>query len=249
MSSSGRHHERRRRSCRSQFVSLPFIINNIMSKRLITLYYDWSSPPSRAAMMFCKHLLGDSGFKAKETRLMKNDHKTEEYTKINPIQQIPAILETDEDGVSKPFTLSESSTIMRYIMNTRFAGNPDFDHLYPSKDLQARAKVDEYLDWNHVGLRFNTNRYVKLHYFFIVRGQTPDPKAQQEVKEALKNSFRLLDERLQRNEEHGSKSSFLASTNGKCTLADFVAASDLLSLRFLYPEGKDILTLMATPRV
>ena len=153
-------------------------------KRLITLHYDWSSPPSRAAMMFCKHVFGGDpqGFRAKETRLMKNEHKTPEYTKVNPMQQIPAIYETDEDGMSHPYVLAESSTIMRYLMNTRFAGNPEYDHLYPSRDMQARAKVDEYLDWNHVGLRFNTNRYVKLHYFFIVRGQTPDPKAQDEVR-------------------------------------------------------------------
>ena len=69
---------------------------------------------------------------------------------------------------------------MRYLMNTRFSGNPEYDHLYPSRDMQARARVDEYLD--HIGLRFNTNSYVKLHYFFIVRGQTPDPKAQEEVR-------------------------------------------------------------------
>ena len=57
-----------------------------------------------------------------------------------------------------------------------------------------------------------------------------------------------MDERLKRNEA-GTNPPFLASTNGKCTLADFVAASDLLSLRFVYPEGKDILKHMSTERV
>ena len=57
-----------------------------------------------------------------------------------------------------------------------------------------------------------------------------------------------MDERLQRN-EGGTTPAFLASTNGKFTLADFVAASDLLSLRFVYLEGKDILKHMATKRV
>ena len=32
-------------------------------------------------------------------------------------------------------------------------------------------------------------------------------------------------------------------------MADFVAASDLLSLRFVYPDGKDFLRLNAPPRV
>ena len=90
-------------------------------------------------MMFCRHVFGGDpqGFMAKETRLMKNEHKTPEYSKINPLQQIPAIYETDEDGNSHPFALRESSTIMRYLMNTKFAGNPEYDHLYPWGDMQA----------------------------------------------------------------------------------------------------------------
>ena len=138
-------------------------------------------------MMFCKHVLGSQqGFTPVEIRLNRNEHKTPEYTKINPVQQIPAILETDSDGISHPFVLSESQAIMRYLMNTRFAGDSSpHDHLYPSKDMQARAKVEEYLDWNHVGLRLVTNRYAKLFYFNKVRGIPEDVEAQNQAREAL----------------------------------------------------------------
>ena len=62
------------------------------------------------------------------------------------------------------FNLCESSTMMRYLSNQY----PNA--LYP-EDFQERAKVEEFMDWNHVELRLVTNRYVRLHYFDIVRGK------------------------------------------------------------------------------
>lgn len=45
--------------------------------------------------------------------------------------------------------------------------------LYPKDDEKARAKIEEFMDWDHVGLRQITNKYVRLHYFDIVRKKTP----------------------------------------------------------------------------
>ena len=57
-----------------------------MNKRkLTTLFYDWSSPPSRALIVFCKHVKIPD-LTLKEIRLTKNEHLTPEYTKINPVQ-------------------------------------------------------------------------------------------------------------------------------------------------------------------
>ena len=70
------------------------IIIKIMIKRKLSVYYDWSSPPSRAVMMFFKHVLRPEDYTTVELRLSKNEHKTPEYRKINPVQQIPVILET-----------------------------------------------------------------------------------------------------------------------------------------------------------
>ena len=58
---------------------------------------------------------------------------------------------------------------MRYLCNRE--GGSD---LYPKEDDRARAKIEEFMDWDHVGLRQVTNKYVRLHYFDIVR-KKPTP--------------------------------------------------------------------------
>ena len=65
-----------------------------------------------------------------ETRISKMEHKSEEYLKINPSGQVPAIKDGD-------FCLSESHSILRYLAESR--GCPD--NWYP-KDLKKRAIVD-----------------------------------------------------------------------------------------------------------
>jgi len=73
--------------------------------------------------------------------LFKGENKTEEYKKISPRQKVPAI--TDDD-----FNLYESSTILRYLANSKaeVAG-----HWYP-KDSKKRALVDLYLDWHSANI-------------------------------------------------------------------------------------------------
>lgn len=79
--------------------------------------------------------------------------------------------------VMETFSLSESQAIMKYIMNKHFSSSTHpLNHLYPSQDLRVRAKVDEYLDWNHVGLRQITNRYAHLYYFDLLKGEKIDTK-------------------------------------------------------------------------
>ena len=57
----------------------------------------------------------------------------------------------------------------------RYLSNEYLNNLYP-KDIKERARVEEYMDWNHIGLRQVTNRYVRLHYFDIVRGKSVLPE-------------------------------------------------------------------------
>lgn len=86
---------------------------------------------------------------------------TEEFGKINPAKQVPALYESDG------FSLAESHSINRYLVKT--SENPKVKDLYP-KDPRLRAKVDEYLDWNHTNLRWGTNRFVFMKYFTKLRG-------------------------------------------------------------------------------
>ncbi len=85
--------------------------------KLTKLYFDWASPPSRAILTLA-HMLGASPsrphqrFQFHEVRLSKNDHLNEEFGKVNPARQVPALFESDG------FTLSESHSIMRYLVET-----------------------------------------------------------------------------------------------------------------------------------
>ena len=135
----------------------------------MTVFYDWASPPARSVISFCKYAkLPNVSYK--EVRLTKNEQKSPEFTRINPKQQVPAILEVDEES-KHSFALSESHAIMRYLALTRPGVEPS---LYADKEPEQRARIDEYLDWHHVGLRFGTNRFVFLKYFSKLR-KLPDP--------------------------------------------------------------------------
>jgi glutathione S-transferase len=95
--------------------------------------------------------------------IFKGEHYGEAYTKLNPSRLIPLL----EDG---DFRLSESATILRYLAET--IGSP----AYP-KELRARAKVDELLDW------FNSNFYRDWGYGMVYPQvfphlKRPDPAVQ-----------------------------------------------------------------------
>jgi len=74
--------------------------------------------------------------------LFKSQHLTAEFRKINPMGQVPAIV----DG---RFKLFESHAILRYLASV-FPGVAD--HWYPA-DLFTRAKIESILDWHHSNLR------------------------------------------------------------------------------------------------
>jgi glutathione S-transferase len=71
--------------------------------------------------------------------VMTGEHYKEPYASLNPNRLVPMI---EDDG----FRLTESSAILKYLADK--IGSP----AYP-KDLKARAKVNEVMDW------LNTNFY------------------------------------------------------------------------------------------
>lgn len=95
--------------------------------------------------MFC----ADSGiqFEPAVVDLMTGAHLQEDFLAMNPSGQVPVI---DDDG----FVLSESSAILKYLADK--AGSA----AYP-KDLRARARVNERMDW------FNTGFYRDLAYNLV----------------------------------------------------------------------------------
>lgn len=96
------------------------------------LYFAHFSPPSRTVLMTMRNL--DLEVDIKHVDFRKKDNKTEEYSKLNPLQQVPVFV--DEDG----FVLTESLAISTFLVNSRSSESL----LYP-KDPMKRALVDQRL--------------------------------------------------------------------------------------------------------
>ena len=109
------------------------------------LYYDPASTVCRPIMMFL--LEHDLEVELVHVDLTTGENQSDWYAAVNPNRQVPAF----EDG---DLRLTESATILRYLAAK--AGS----ETYPA-DLQARAKVDEALDW------FNTAFYRDFGYGLV----------------------------------------------------------------------------------
>lgn len=106
------------------------------------LYMHPVSNTSRPVLMLIK----DNNLPVEEevVDLMTGAHHQEPYTSINPSRQVPTLV--DEELV-----MGESSAILKYLADK-------FDLAAYPKDLKARAKVNEAMDW------FNTHFYHDYAY-------------------------------------------------------------------------------------
>ena len=95
------------------------------------LYYHPASTVSRTVMLFA----AENGvpLEMQVVDLFTGEHHKPAYEDINPNHLVPVL----EDG---NFRLTESSAILKYLADK--TGSP----LYP-QDLQARARVNERMDW------------------------------------------------------------------------------------------------------
>ncbi|KAH0949600.1 hypothetical protein HN011_003993 [Eciton burchellii] len=96
---------------------------------------------------------------------MKLEHRSPEYEKINRFKKIPAIEHND-------FKLTESIGIVRYISREFKLDN----HWYPL-DSKQQAKVDEYLEWQHLNTRLHCTTYFIVKFFNpIIRNKPVKPE-------------------------------------------------------------------------
>lgn len=128
------------------------------------LYMHPASTTSRPVMQF----IADQKLpvESQVVDIFKGEHMGGPYAQLNPSKLIPML----EDG---DFRLTESCTILRYLAEK--SGSP----AYP-KDLRARARVDEALDW------FNSNFYRDWGYGYVYPQvfpnlKRPDPAVQAAV--------------------------------------------------------------------
>lgn len=173
----------------------------------IKLYYDLMSQPSRCLYILFKFIKCD--FESKYVDLRKAEHYTEEYAKINRFQRVPVI---DHNG----FVLTESVAILKYLSREGIIP----ENLYP-RESKKQARVEEFLEWQHMELRLPCAFYFRTKYLEpVMFGTKPSPQRisgfEQRMEQALTNfSTKWL----------GRGSDFV--TGDAVTVADLIAICEL----------------------
>jgi glutathione S-transferase len=168
------------------------------------LYYHPASTTSRIVELFARDQGIDLDYQVVD--LFTGEHLKPEYAKINPNHLVPVL----EDGA---FRLTESAAIIRYLADK--TDSP----AYP-KDLQARARVNEMMDW------FNANMYKDFGYGLIYPQTFPHHKRPGEAvqsgtldwgKQKTRSWLQILDHDL-----IGPSKAYLCGD--RITLADYMGA-------------------------
>lgn len=183
------------------------------------LYVDRLSQPSRAILTFC--WVNGIEFEEVQIQLVKGQHRSPEYGVINPMKQVPAIMDGD-------FQLFESHAILKYLASKYGVA----DHWYPS-DLHQRAKINSVLDWHHSNLRRGAVGYLFNTTFAPVFGLPLNSQAAAEDEKLLSASLAKIESFwLQGN------GSFLLG-NTEPSIADLSLVCEIMQLEVLDDEDKE----------
>ncbi|XP_058444854.1 glutathione S-transferase theta-1-like [Malaya genurostris] len=177
-----------------------------MSK-MLRYYYDLLSQPSRALYIFLEKT--KIPYERCLVNLGKAEHLTDEFKAINRFQKVPCI-------VDKDLHLAESVAIIRYLAREyKFP-----DHWYPA-DSRKRARVDEYLEWQHHNTRATGATY--FQYLWLrpkLMGSKVDPKRAEQFKTQLETCLDFIEQ-----EYLGTGSKFLVGD--EISVADLLAACEI----------------------
>ncbi|XP_038198665.1 glutathione S-transferase theta-1 isoform X1 [Arvicola amphibius] len=188
---------------------------------VLELYLDLLSEPCRAIYIFAKkngipfqmHTVdlrkGGQGSGFGELRDGGGEHLSDAFAQVNPMKKVPAMKDND-------FTLSESVAILLYLTHKYKVP----DHWYP-QDLQARARVDEYLAWQHTTLRRSCLRALwhKVMFPVFLGEQVPSEMLAATLAE-LDVNLRVLEDKFLQDK------AFLVGPH--ISLADLVAITELM---------------------
>ena len=98
-------------------------------------------------------------YQLKHVDMGKGEHATEAYAQLNPNRQVPVLVDGE-------FVLAESNAILRYLCNKH-----DLSSWYPEVPA-ARARVDQWLDWNQARFGQAVVDIVLNQVFLGPRGDT-----------------------------------------------------------------------------
>ncbi|XP_026784929.2 glutathione S-transferase theta-1b [Pangasianodon hypophthalmus] len=174
---------------------------------VLELYLDLISQPCRSVYIFAKK--NNIQFEYKKLSLMAGEHYGEEFGKINVMRKVPALRDGD-------FCLGESVAIMQYMVEKY--GTPD--HWYPA-DVQKRARVNEYLSWQHSAIRPHGSKmfWLRLMIPKVLGTEIPKDKMDAAV-EDLDSSLKLIEEKFLQDRP------FIAGE--EISLADLVAIVEVM---------------------
>lgn len=108
----------------------------------LEVYLDLLSQPCRAVHILLNY--NKVPFTLRTVALRKGENKTPEFTRLNPLQKVPVM-------VDNGFVLTESVAILKYLV----AKYSVPEYWYPCQP-ERRAKVDEYIAWHHTNTRPHT---------------------------------------------------------------------------------------------
>ena len=167
------------------------------------LYYHPVSTTSRPVVLFATEEGIDLDYQVVD--ILTGEHYGDPFVAINPNRQVPVL----EDGA---FRLTESSAILKYLAEKNGSA------AYP-KELQARARVNEAMDW------VNSNFYRDWGYGLVYPQLFPHHKRPTDAvqsgtidwaKEKTKNWLSVMDRHMLKG------NSYLCGK--QITLADYFAA-------------------------
>ncbi|CAL1401092.1 unnamed protein product [Linum trigynum] len=194
----------------------------------LKVYVDRMSQPSRAVVLFCK--LNRIDFVEIKVDLSKRQHLSHEFTEINPMQLVPAIV----DG---RFKLFESHAILIYLACV-FPGVAD--HWYPA-DLFKRAKIQSVLDWHHTSLRRGAVMFVLNKALGPALGRPLNPELAAEGEKILTASLSKLESFWLKGSGKfllGGNQPSIADISLVCELMQLEVMDDIDRNRVLSPHKK-----------
>ncbi|KAL0882939.1 hypothetical protein ABMA27_016439 [Loxostege sticticalis] len=198
-----------------------------MVKMSLKLYCDLMSQPSRTLYILLKAIKCD--FEPKYVDLRKGEHYSEEFTtQVNRMQRVPVI---DHNG----FFLTESVAIVKYLAREKIIP----ESLYPM-DSKQQARVDEFLEWHHIGLRLHCSMYFRVkHMDPILFGRKTTEKQLAAYEGRMLQALDDFDKKWL-----GQGTEFIVGNS--VTVADLFAATELEQPRMAGYDPKEHYPAIAT---